>query len=87
MNESGNPNYDESQFLRNEATKDGVIVPEVLDAIIEREMAIDRIVREGKSAIDPQIFDQQYRDAAKQVKELKEKHGVTEPVYTLDSKD
>lgn len=70
-------NYLQSEFLRREATNaEGEIIPDLWQAIVAREVAVDEIVR-NSDADNREILDATgYLQKAKRVRELQEIYGI-----------
>jgi hypothetical protein len=76
MNESANK-YDKSEFLKREATDtNGNIVPEVWQAIKEREDEVEKLIDiSAMDKGDPNLKDA-YFASAKRVRNLQAEHGI-----------
>lgn len=70
-------NYEKSKLLRQEATDTNkVIIPEIWDAIVERELAVDLIVYSGSLNKSEALKFTDFFKKAINVRKLQEQYGI-----------
>lgn len=69
--------YEDSPFLTREATSpEGIIIPELWQAIIQREVAVDQVVAAATFDKPEMIEESGYFEKARVVRELQEIYGI-----------